>query len=148
MTAAATLTDSDLAALNDLIVEHAWLLDHARWHDVAELYAEDGTLTIGPNSLVGREQLLAWADHRATNTARHTLHQCTNVRIEPDEPGSAVGTVTLVLHVVDGTGAPVIEYVGEYRDRYTFGADGTWRFAARSLHPLGPIDLTDGEGNA
>lgn len=142
----AALGAEDRQALNDLVVEHAWLLDHGRWHDVAALYVEDGSLRMGANILRGHEELLAWADHRAANTARHTHHQCTNVRLRADGAGAATGTVMLVLHVVEG-GVPAVEFVGEYRDRYAVGEDGQWRFRARALHPLGATD-SQGESDA
>ncbi|GFG85596.1 nuclear transport factor 2 family protein [Mycolicibacter algericus] len=56
------LSDTDRRAIEDLILEHAWLLDHCRWHDVAELYLENGTLTVGTQTLVGRDQFHRWAD--------------------------------------------------------------------------------------
>jgi hypothetical protein len=130
------LDTSAREALCDLIIEHAWLLDHGRWHDVAALYVEDGTLSMGPNVLRGRTELLAWADRRAANTARHTRHQCTNVRLRSDDANTATGTVMLVLHVSDG-GAANVEFVGEYRDRYLLDDNGRWRFRDRALHPLG-----------
>jgi hypothetical protein len=140
---AAELSAADRQALIDLIVEHAWLLDHGRWHDVAALYTEDGTLGMGANILQGREELRAWADHRAADTARQTHHQCTNIRVQAEVVGTATGTVMLVLHVSDG-GSPAVEFVGEYRDHYVLGDDGQWRFRARALHPLGATDSHGG----
>lgn len=129
------LSTTDREELHDLIVEHAWLLDHGRWHDVANLYVDDGTLSLGGHALTGRAKFLSWADRRATNTARRTHHQCTNIRLRADIDGQAAGTVMLVLHVSEG-GAPYIEFVGEYRDRYQQADDGRWRFVRRALHPL------------
>ncbi|CDO91587.1 hypothetical protein AWC29_05265 [Mycobacterium triplex] len=129
------LPDADRRAIEDLIVEHAWLLDHGRWHDVAQLYVDDGTLTLGAHTLVGRDQFHKWADTRAANSARQTHHQCTNIRLRPDEEGAS-GTVMLVLHVSDSGQSPYVDFIGEYRDRYARDNHGHWRFGARVLHPL------------
>lgn len=131
---ASPLPTADREALHDLVVEHSWLLDHGRWHEVADLYLADATLSIGPKVLHGRAEMLAWADHRATNTSRHTRHQCSNIRLRPDGVGGATGTVMLVLYVSDN-GAAAVEFVGEYRDRYR-RQDGQWRFLSRALHPM------------
>jgi hypothetical protein len=144
--AAAILAPQDRQELLDLVVEHAWLLDHARWHDVADLYLEDGILTLDGHTLTGRAQFLAWADKRAANADRHTHHQCTNIRLASDGTGCAVGTVMLVLFVSDG-GAPHVEFVGEYRDNYERDDAGQWRFRARSLRRLAaPTDDIPHEG--
>jgi hypothetical protein len=130
------LSEFDRRGIHDLIVEHAWLLDHGKWHDVAELYLDDGSMSIGAHTLQGRPQLLAWADQRATKLDRQTHHQCTNIRIVGGDEGSASGTVMLVLHVSNGGAEPHIEFVGEYRDQYRRDDLGRWRFHARHLYPL------------
>lgn len=129
------LSDADRRDIEDLIVEHAWLLDHGRWHDVAELYLDNGTLTLGAHTLVGRDQFHGWADARAANSARQTHHQCTNIRLRRDDDG-ALGTVMLVLHVSDGGDTPYVDFIGEYRDSYARDQHGHWRFGSRVLHPL------------
>jgi 3-phenylpropionate/cinnamic acid dioxygenase small subunit len=129
-------SETDRKDLHDLVVEHAWLLDHGKWHDVAELYLDDGSLSIGAHTLHGRAQLLAWADQRATNPDRQTHHQCTNIRIVGGAENSASGTVMLVLHVSNGGAQPHIEFVGEYRDLYRRDDMGRWRFHARHLCAL------------
>lgn len=134
--AGAALADRDRHELIDLIVEHAWLLDHDQWHQVADLYLEDGSMTFGDTPVQGRSALLAWADVRARKTTRRTHHQCTNIRLRGDADGEATGTVMLVLHACEGGDAPGIELVGEYRDHYRRDQSGRWRFAKRQLVPL------------
>ena len=130
------LAPSDRNELHDLVIEHAWLLDHNQWHGVADLYADDGTMSFGTHTLNGRSDLLAWADQRAAAGGRRTHHQCTNIRQHGDGANAASGTVMLVLHVSENGAAPVIEFVGEYRDRYQRDGQGRWRFLQRQLQPL------------
>ncbi|WP_433634933.1 nuclear transport factor 2 family protein [Nocardia sp. CA-120079] len=128
-----TLQDNDIRQINELIIEHSWLLDHGRWHDAVELYTDDARMEIGGNVLEGRSALLTWADRRATDKGRRTHHQCTNVRLVPIAEGTVEGSVMLVLHVsIDGAPATV-EFVGEYRDRYRRNPQGHWRFERRSV---------------
>ena len=131
----------EIAAIERLIADHAELLDHARWHEVAELYTEDGRLEgVGPRPLVGHDAFHAWAAKRAENSARRTHHQCTNIRVDLTAEDKAVGTVMLVLHVFDENQPEkgvVTEAVGEYLDDY-LKIDGRWRFTRRRLVPIGP----------
>jgi hypothetical protein len=136
VTDAGALPDRDRQELTDLIVEHAWLLDHDQWHQVADLYLDDGSMIFGDTPLQGRSALLAWADARAQKTTRHTHHQCTNIRLRADSDCEATGTVMLILHACEGGDPPRIELVGEYRDHYRRDPSGRWRIAKRQLLPL------------
>jgi hypothetical protein len=136
MSDAPALSERDRQVLTDLVIEHAWLLDHGHWHSVADLYLDDGSMIMGDQTLRGRDALLAWADARADKSDRHTHHQCSNIRLQGGADGEATGTVMLVLHSCEGGSAPRIEFVGEYRDQYRRDTAGRWRFAQRQLHPL------------
>lgn len=138
------LDQGDRQEISDLVTEHAWLLDHGRWHDTAELFLADASVSLGPRTLNGRAALLAWADDRAANAGRRTHHQCTNIRTVADSDDEASGWVMLVLHVSDGGAAPYTDFIGEYRDRYRRDGDGRWRFQERQLHSLsGPVSAPE-----
>lgn len=134
--AATSLHGRDRQELTDLIVEHAWLLDHDHWHQVADLYLDDGSMIFGNTPLHGRSALLAWAEARAKKTSRRTHHQCTNIRLRGHTDGEATGTVMLVLHSYEDGDALHTEFVGEYRDHYRRDPAGRWRFAKRQLLAL------------
>jgi ketosteroid isomerase-like protein len=126
----------DLAAITSLVTEWAWLLDHDRWHEIAELMTDDGVVVgLGPDRH-GPDGMRAWADARAAKTGRRTLHQLTNLRAT-DGPDGVLVTTALVLRAVDaGSPDPRVEFVGEYRDRCV-PTDAGWRFARRELVALG-----------
>lgn len=135
----AELTIEDRLAIADLVTEYAWLLDHRRWHDVADLCTEDAVLTIRGREIRGRSGLAEWAEHRAANQARRTQHQMTLLRLQSADPDRATGTAALVLHVAKaGHGGTYVDLVGEYRDEYVRTARG-WRFHRRHL-----VTLEDG----
>jgi ketosteroid isomerase-like protein len=127
------LSVEDRLAIEALVTEYAWLLDHRRWHDVAELCTDDAVLIIRGREIRGKPGLADWADHRAANKARRTHHQMTLLRLEPVTPDQVTGTAALVLHVAKaGHGGTYIDLVAEYRDEYVRTPDG-WRFHRRHL---------------
>jgi ketosteroid isomerase-like protein len=130
----ADLPIEDRLAIADLVTEYAWLLDHSRWHEVADLCTDDAVLTIRGREIRGQAGLAEWAEHRATNQARRTQHQMTLLRLEPSgDPDLLTGTAALALHVAKpGHGGTYVDLVGEYRDEYVRTPDG-WRFRRRHL---------------
>jgi ketosteroid isomerase-like protein len=133
MPATAHLPVEDRLSIGALVTEYAWLLDHRRWHEVADLCTDDAVLTIRGRQIVGKSGLAEWAEHRAVNQARRTQHQMTLLRLEASSPDHVTGTAALVLHVAKaGHGGTYVDLVGEYRDEYVRTSDG-WRFRRRHL---------------
>jgi 3-phenylpropionate/cinnamic acid dioxygenase small subunit len=130
------LPSADRLAIEALVTEYAWLLDHRRWDDVAGLCTDDAVLKIRGREIVGQEGLAQWAEYRAQKQSRRTQHQMTLLRLEPVEPGLVRGTAALVLHVAKtGGSGTYVDLVGEYRDEYVH-TDGGWRFRRRTLVPI------------
>jgi 3-phenylpropionate/cinnamic acid dioxygenase small subunit len=135
----ADLSIEDRFAINALVTEYAWLLDHRRWHDVADLCTEDAELNIRGRQINGKAGLSEWADYRALKKSRRTQHQMTNLRLDPVEPDRVEGIAALVLHVAKaGSGGTYVDLVGEYHDEYVRTPAG-WRFRRRKL-----VNIEDG----
>lgn len=123
----------DRIAIESLVTEYAWMLDHQRWHDVLDLCTDDAVLFIRGREITGRAGLTEWADRRAERANRRTQHQMTLLRLYPAGPDEVHGTAALVLHVAKtGGGGTYVDLVGEYEDEYVRTADG-WRFKRRRL---------------
>src|SRR6516164_690720 len=123
----------DRIAIELLVAEYAWLLDHQRWQDVAGLCTDAAVLFIRGREIVGHQGLAEWAARRAERPDRKTQHQMTLVRLEPIGPDEGHGTAALVLHVAKtGGGGTYVDLVGEYEDEYVRTDDG-WRFSRRRL---------------
>jgi ketosteroid isomerase-like protein len=123
----------DRIAIEMLVNEYAWLLDHQRWHDVAGLCTDDAVLFIRGREIVGQPGLAEWADRRAERANRRTQHQMTLVRLETKTPDEVHGTAALVLHVAKtGGGGTYVDLVGEYEDEYVRTPEG-WKFRRRRL---------------
>jgi 3-phenylpropionate/cinnamic acid dioxygenase small subunit len=126
----------DRLAIEALVTEYAWLLDHRRWDDVAGLCTGDAVLKIRGREIVGQDGLAQWAEYRAQKQSRRTQHQMTLMRLEPIEPDLVNGTAALVLHVAKtGGSGTYVDLVGEYRDEYVRTGAG-WRFRRRTLVPI------------
>lgn len=122
-------------AIDALVAEHAWLIDHGRAAEIAGLYLEDGRmLGVGPD-LVSRAAIRAWGEGRAAMSERVSRHLCSNMRLVPQAGGLITGTVLLTVYRHDGPAPrPARPFaVGEYEDVYARDADGRWRFAERRL---------------
>jgi 3-phenylpropionate/cinnamic acid dioxygenase small subunit len=126
------LSIEDHLAIHALVNEYAWLLDHQRWHEVADLCTDDAILSIRRREIVGKAGLAEWADYRAAKGTLRTLHQMTNLRLEATSDGEATGVAALVLHVAKGGSATYVDLVGDYHDEYVRTPDG-WRFRRRRL---------------
>lgn len=123
----------DRLAIEGLVTEYAWLLDHRRWDDVAGLCTDDAVLFIRGREIVGKAGLAEWAAYRAQKKSRRTQHQMTLLRLEQTEPDVVRGTAALVLHVAKtGGSGTYVDLVGEYQDEYQRTPDG-WRFRRRRL---------------
>lgn len=129
----ADISIEDRLAIEELVTEYAWLLDHRRWDDVATLFTNDAWLFIRGREIVGRDGLAKWAEYRAQKKSRRTQHQMTLLRLEEVEADLVTGTAALVLHVAKtGGSGTYVDLVGEYEDEYARTPDG-WRFRRRRL---------------
>lgn len=123
------------AAIEDLIVEHAWILDHGDPRDLPTLYTAEGELLGLAAPLVGQEALQRWADERAAMTQRTSRHVHTNLRLTRGADGDVTGNVMTLLyrHDGDGTGPSWPFLVLDYTDAYSRMDDGSYRFVRRSI---------------
>ena len=124
-------------AIEQLVAEHAWLIDHGQAERIAALYTADArVLGIGPDK-VGRAAIQAWAAERQAMTERRSRHVQTNLRLVAVSADEYRGTVVLTLYRHDGAtfAGPVPLMVAEYDDVYR-REEGVWRFAERRLSVL------------
>ena len=90
--------------LENLIYEHAWLIDNHQSERLGDLYFEDGRLYgIGPERK-GRAALEEHGKARAAITDRAARHVCTNLRLLPMEDGRIGGRLMITLYSYDGDG--------------------------------------------
>lgn len=136
MTASTHKMDGETrSAIDELIAEHAWVLDHGDPADLPDLYTAEGRLLgLGP-PIEGAAALGEWAQRRAQLHDRVSRHVHTNLRLHRIDEDHVQGVLITLLYRHDGAGAgpswPLL--VLDYHDEYAREADGRWLFAERSI---------------
>lgn len=125
-------------AIEDLIIEHAWLIDHGRANELPDLYTEDGRMLGLGGDIVGRAAITAWSERRAAMQERTSRHAYSNLRLVPETDDCVRGSMIVTVYRRDGVtvGPATPLMVGDYEDVYERGDDNRWRFAERKLVTL------------
>jgi len=131
--------------IEELVVEHAYLLDRGRFGEIAELYTEDCevTRTLPPfttgevATIRGKAALVAsFADPiqwpANPRTMRHVLSNLRIAEIAHDRV-TALHTWTGYRHEGAGVGVAHPMAVGDYEDEYRRGSGGRWRIHRRKI---------------
>lgn len=128
---------SERLAIEALVAEFAWRIDHGEAARVPELFTQDGRFAVPGSAVEGQDQLTEAfsARERQSHTTRHV---CTNLRLEILAEDRARGTVlvTLYRHDRERLGELMPFAVNDYEDRYERGVDERWRFAERCVVPI------------
>ena len=130
-----TIDSQVLHEIENLVYEHAWLVDGHQSDRLGELYAEDGRLYgIGPD-LKGRAAIQAHGAVRAHMNKRTARHVCTNLRLASLDDGRIGGHLIITLFSYDGDGLGTADpcAVADAYDIYAKDGDGTWKFAERRV---------------
>lgn len=126
----------DRMAIEDLLSEFSWRVDHGCAASVAELFVEHGVITTPSFSLRGREQIAAHFARRDAGTVL-SRHQWSNLRLRSLGAGRAQAAVIVQTHLGTRTESapspPERCVVGDSIEVLEKGADGVWRFAERRL---------------
>jgi len=125
-------------AIESLIAEFAWLIDHNQTDKVADLFIEDGWYgRAGGARSVGREAIAKSYAGRAARGERTARHIFTNLRLTVHSADAAEGVCILLLFAADGPPPHPAEpmLVQDYHDTYR-RVDGRWLFASRETTQL------------
>lgn len=124
------------AEIEELHAEFAYLVDHDRTDEVADLFTENGSYgrATGERS-AGRDAIRrAYAARKAKGprTARHIF---TNLRLTYETADRVRAMSILTLFAADGAPPHVADpfLVADYDDVCERCADGRWRFASRTV---------------
>lgn len=126
-------------ACTRLINQFAVFNDAGRFHELVDLFAEDGRYArpIAPEAfIVGRADILASFEARPQD--RVGRHLVTNVIIDVEDAAHASGFCYVTLysgttgHKAEkfGLQAQASQFIGEYADRFVLTRQG-WKFAER-----------------
>lgn len=120
--------------IEELIYQHAWMLDHHRSENLPDLYVEDGKLTGISLNHVGRDAIARYGAARAKMTDRIARHVCSNLQLHLLASDRIEGRLIITLYRHDGPGGrPDPVAIADAHDIYIRDADGKWRFEQRRL---------------
>lgn len=149
-----TISPQDLAqmrqAIEALNAEFAWLIDHRDGVGVADLFTAGGVYDMSNRLYRGHTEITGFYDSRKARGRRAARHVFTNLRLQPESPARATGTVILTLYAYDGeppypTAAILI---ADYNDVYVREPDGQWRYEYRTIVPVfGGVPILAGPGS-
>lgn len=122
-------------AIEALIIEHSWMLDHHKSDRLGDLYTEDGRLTGIGGDRIGREAISKYGQGRAKMTSRVARHINTNIRLVHEGPKRIRGlsSILLLRHDGDALGAADPIALADAQDVFVQGDDGRWLFEERHL---------------
>ena len=131
-----SLPDPDQQAIERLIIEASYRIDHGLADSLFELFTADASLTFGDLELHGREAIAEWGRNRVKRggVSRHIISNSRFSDATSDRV-HAVSLVTAFISNVDPPAPALPSVVGEYHD--TFVRDQKdWLFASRTLSVL------------
>lgn len=122
--------------IEKLNTRFAYLIDHDRSEEVADLFTEDGVYgrSTGERS-TGRAEIAESYRLRRDRGPRTARHLFSNLLLEIESETRARGTVVLTLFARDGVPPHPAEVflVADYDDIYERGSDGVWRYRERII---------------
>lgn len=129
-----TVDTETRCAIEALVAEHSYRVDHNQSDRVHELYTEDGSLTgLATMNLPDLEAIRAWGAERVQDTDTVVRHIQSNLRLRWED---GVLRGHLYYQMLRGTtedtsnAAPVS--MGEFDDEYA-QVDGQWRIRTRVI---------------
>lgn len=135
MSAATTPAGAALrVAVEALIAEFSWRIDHDNGRGVEELFTEDGVYAMGSTALNGRAEIVAFYERRRAHGPRTSRHLFSNLRFHAVSDECVEATTVLTLHAADGHRphplSPVL--IADYHDRYLWDGQA-WLFVRRDV---------------
>lgn len=121
-------------AIEQLVSELLWRLDHDAADTTWELYTEDAVSTGPLGDMNGREAIRAWGQRRAKITGVVGRHHLGGLRLAWD--GDTLrGWVQYLTFRDSAENSLIPASVGEFREAYR-QVDGTWKIARREIIPI------------
>jgi quinol monooxygenase YgiN/3-phenylpropionate/cinnamic acid dioxygenase small subunit len=123
----------DEKAIVDLTIRYTWALDHRRFDELSEVFADDGTADYGRLGIFKGPSDIAAAASRSLGRFDRTQHLVSNHQVNVDVDRANGRCYFQAQHVwVDSAGAHNYTVAGSYLDRFVRTGRG-WRISERVL---------------
>jgi hypothetical protein len=135
-------------AIDELrIAQELERLNIAFWHDVDSnwgrdahaFFTEDGVYTTSHKARKGQQAIRDFYSERHDRGDRVSRHLISNFHVTVQDADHATAEWTMCLYAADGV-APLLSeppiLIGAVKDECVRGADGKWRYAARTTSAL------------
>jgi len=127
----AAVPPEDRAAIEGLLTEFYWRLDHPDTGTVADLFTDGATLITPRFELSGRAQIAKWFAERTGGGPRITRHSWSNLRLTHLRQDSVSAEAHLMTAAASGNAIEVL--VGDTTDLLVRETAAGWRFSSRRL---------------
>jgi hypothetical protein len=127
-------------AIRETVARYAHYADSGRFADLAELFADEGTLDVETEQpLHGRTAIRDFLtrvalDLATESTSKMIRHNVSNLTIDFSSEREATGRCYFLAVTDIG-----VDHWGRYRDVYCPESDGTWKFAYRNVRTDGRV---------
>ncbi|WP_353816617.1 nuclear transport factor 2 family protein [Agromyces sp. SYSU T00266] len=122
------------AHCRDTLIAFAHRLDHRRFEEASELFAEDGVWHRHGETLLGRERILEVISERPSSLIERHLFTTRDVEVESDRSARAISYAMIVRASGDRKAmvpTPGPELLAEFHDQLVLTRTG-WRISRRS----------------
>jgi len=146
-TADSPLLADDRSAIEALLSEFYWRLDHPGSGTVADLFTEAGTIVTPRFELAGRAAIAQWFAARAQRTTRH---RWSNLRLTraADRSVAVDAYLSTAAAPASAASAAAEVMISETHDIVVRDEEGAWQFAARKLSVVFEGRLSAGGAHA
>ena len=123
-------------AIETVLIEWAWLIDHGRAAEAAVLFTADAEQSIAGVVASGIAAISAGLQRRGAMVQRTSRHVVSNVRLEPAPDGEVAVSSILTLYRSDDAARPARPImVADVADVFRRSDDG-WRIRMRTVSPV------------
>lgn len=121
-------------AIEQLVAECMWRLDHGQADRLWELYTEDGTSHGPMGTMTGREEIRAWGAKRVEMPGSVGRHHLSGIHVAWID-GELTGCIQYSTYRDSSENPLIPASVGEFNEVYRL-VDGEWLFQSRKITPL------------
>ncbi|MBR1217699.1 nuclear transport factor 2 family protein [Bradyrhizobium sp. U87765 SZCCT0131] len=123
-------------AIEAVLIEWAWLIDHGRATEAAVLFTADAEQSIAGVVASGNAAISAGLQRRAALTQRTSRHVVSNIRLDLAANGDIAVSSILTLYRSDDAAWPARPImVADVADTFRRTDDG-WRIHTRTVSPV------------